>query len=219
MKRILYSAAILLAFAACNRQKNVVKSDASSYTAQPAQTTTTTTTTQVTTGGTTEPVNSATSTQTLASGETVTTTTTSQTTVTGGQETVTTTVAVNPQTGSTTTTVITANDTVVTTVVAPVQTDTSNLYRVTVSFISKGEGIDRQSVLKFEEWVKSYPKSPVYLKTRWGREGETNYCLKLAELSTREQVIFVRDLRTLLTDKELVLIDEYAPCKGRPAQD
>jgi hypothetical protein len=55
----------------------------------------------------------------------------------------------------------------------------------------------------------------VYDKTQWGREGETSFCLKLRELSTRQQEIFVRDVRTKLADKQLVFVDEFVECKGR----
>lgn len=101
-------------------------------------------------------------------------------------------------------------------VVTNVQADSANLYRVVVSFTSRGEGIDYKTAETFENWVKDQPKHPAYTKTHYGREGETCYCLKLNELSTREQEIFIRDLRTLLTDKPLIFIAEYAPCKGTP---
>lgn len=107
------------------------------------------------------------------------------------------------------------DDTVVTTVVAAPAVDSGQaIYRLTVSFISKGEGIDYKTKESFENWLKDQPKRPSYEVTHWGREGETNYCLKLNELSTREQEIFVRDVRTQLTDKPLVFVSEYAACKG-----
>jgi hypothetical protein len=123
---------------------------------------------------------------------------------------------------STTATIIVHNppdDTTVTTTVvvedpAPAGDTVQELYRVTISFISKGEGIDLKTQESFENWLKEQPKHPAYEVTHWGREGETNYCLKLHELSTREQEIFVRDVRTQLTDKELVFVSEYAKCKG-----
>lgn len=105
-------------------------------------------------------------------------------------------------------------DSVVTTVVAPPADTGKVIYRLTISFISKGEGIDYKTQESFENWLKGQPKHPAYEVTHWGREGETNYCLKLNELSTREQEIFVRDVRTQLTDKELVFVTEYAACKG-----
>lgn len=133
--------------------------------------------------------------------QTNTSTTTTTTTVTSGETGTTTTVGAG-EGGNTTTTVA--------------ATDSSNLYRVTISFISKGEGIDYKTLESTEAWIKAQSKTPAYTKTHWGREGETNLCLKLNELSTREQEIFVRDLRTQLTDKALVMIAEYAECKGRP---
>jgi hypothetical protein len=105
-------------------------------------------------------------------------------------------------------------DSVVTTVVAPAVDTGKTVYRLTISFISKGEGIDYKTQESFENWLKEQPKRPSYEVTHWGREGETNYCLKLNELSTREQGIFVRDVRTQLTDKPLVFVSEYAACKG-----
>ena len=106
------------------------------------------------------------------------------------------------------------DDSVVTTVVAP-QVDTGQaVYRLTISFISRGEGIDYKTKENFEKWLKEQPKHPAFEVTHWGREGETNFCLKLNELSTREQEIFVRDVRTQLTDKPLVIVSEYAACKG-----
>ncbi|CAN5875305.1 hypothetical protein BH11BAC7_BH11BAC7_11830 [soil metagenome] len=117
---------------------------------------------------------------------------------------------------STTATIVIYNppDSVVTTVAAPATDSGQAIYRLTISFISKGEGIDYKTKDNFENWLKAQPKHPAYEVTHWGREGEINYCLKLNELSTREQEIFVRDVRTQLTDKELVFISEYAVCKG-----
>src|ERR1041385_1455016 len=121
---------------------------------------------------------------------------------------------------STTATIIITNppDSVVTTVDAGNQnlSADSSIYRLTVSFISKGAGIDTKTMESFEKWVKEQPKHPAYETTHWGREGETNFCLKLDELSTREQDIFVRDVRTMLADKELVFVTEYSICKGVP---
>ncbi|MBI3511475.1 MAG: hypothetical protein HY064_12495 [Bacteroidetes bacterium] len=146
---------------------------------------------------------------------------TSQTTNTTStiQNTNDTTVTTTVVTASTTTNVSANNDTVVTTVSAGGNpnpaVDSSSIYRITIQFISKGEGIDSQTAEDFEKWLNDYPKHPAYDKTQWGREGETNYCLKLHELSTREQDIFVRDVRTKLADKQLVIVNEYAECKGR----
>lgn len=95
----------------------------------------------------------------------------------------------------------------------PVETDT-NVVRLVVSFISKGAGIDYETLKSFETWLAERPRY-VYTKSYWGREGEVNLCFRMSNLSTREQEIFVRDVRTQLTDKELVFVTEWADCDKR----
>lgn len=95
----------------------------------------------------------------------------------------------------------------------PVETDT-NVVRLVVSFISKGGGIDYETLKSFENWLAERPRF-VYTKSNWGREGEVNLCFRMTNLSTREQEIFVRDVRTQLTDKDLVIVSEWAACDKR----
>lgn len=90
----------------------------------------------------------------------------------------------------------------------------SNVVRLVVSFISKGEGIDYKTKEEFEKWLAMREKF-TYETTNWGREGEVNYCFRMTGISTREQDIFVRDVRTFLTDKSLVLVSEYEKCDKR----
>ncbi len=92
----------------------------------------------------------------------------------------------------------------------PVESDT-NVVRLVVSFISKGAGIDYETLKSFENWLAERPRF-VYTKSHWGREGEVNLCFQMTNLSTREQEIFVRDVRTQLTDKDLVIVTEWADC-------
>ncbi|HTL83075.1 MAG TPA: hypothetical protein VL651_15285 [Bacteroidia bacterium] len=140
--------------------------------------------------------------------------TSSTTTTASIDSTVTTTVT----TSTSTTTNVSANSSdSVTTVVSAggnQSADTSKIYRITISFTSNGTGVKANEVDDFENWLKAQPKNLAYDKTQYGREGETSFCLKLNELSTREQEIFVRDVRTKLSDKQLVFVDEYAECKG-----
>lgn len=95
----------------------------------------------------------------------------------------------------------------------PVESDT-NVVRLVVSFISKGAGIDYETLKSFENWLAERPRF-VYTKSHWGREGEVNLCFRMSNLSTREQEIFVRDVRTQLTDKDLVIVSEWADCDKR----
>jgi hypothetical protein len=86
--------------------------------------------------------------------------------------------------------------------------------RLLVSFISEGEGIDRKLKSDFDKWLTG--RADITWETSpWGREGELNYCFRLGNLSTKEQVIFVRDVRTFLKDNKLVLIEEWAKCDKR----
>lgn len=95
----------------------------------------------------------------------------------------------------------------------PVETDT-NVVRLVVSIISKGAGIDYETLKSFENWLGKRPRF-VYTKSYWGREGEVNLCFRMTNLSTREQEIFVRDVRTKLTDKDLAIVTEWTDCDKR----
>jgi hypothetical protein len=89
-------------------------------------------------------------------------------------------------------------------------------YRLVVLFISKGSGINEKARAEFETWLRGQSKPVKWENTRWGREGEQSYCLKLDEFSTsKEQDKFVQDARIALSGKDLVLIEENVPCKGK----
>jgi len=98
-------------------------------------------------------------------------------------------------------------------IVDPLPADTSAT-RLVVSFISKGEGIDHKTKEEFEVWL-GMRGNVTWETSSWGREGEVNFCFRLSNMQTREQDIFVRDVRTFFTDKELVLVSEWAPCDRR----
>ncbi|MGL5890979.1 MAG: hypothetical protein ACRC3B_13915, partial [Bacteroidia bacterium] len=113
------------------------------------------------------------------------------------------------QTGGTTTTTTT------TTTTSGDPGKLPNNYRLVVIFISKGSGINEKARIDFENWLKGQNKPVKWENTRWGREGEQTYCLKLDEFSTsKEQDKFVQDARIALSNKDLVLIEENVPCKG-----
>ncbi|MCU0433369.1 MAG: hypothetical protein MUC87_07955 [Bacteroidia bacterium] len=116
-------------------------------------------------------------------------------------------------TGGTTTT----PDTTKTTTGSTTQTTPAvQNYRLVVLFISRGSGINEKARVDFESWLKNQSKPVKWENTRWGREGEQSYCLKLDEFSTsREQDKFVQDARIALAGKDLVIIEENVPCKGK----
>src|ERR1041385_9101480 len=186
MKTLFYALLVITLFAACRHQKAITSANANNYSTQPAP---------------------APTQQTSTPSYTMTTTQ-GDVQIQTDESTTATIVVYNPPDSAVTTTV----DAPTTTTVAA--DSVQDIYRVTIAFISKEIGIDSKTQESFENWLKDYPKHPAYEVTHWGREGEMNYCLKLNELSTREQEIFVRDVRTQLTDKELVFVTEYAKCKG-----
>ncbi len=105
--------------------------------------------------------------------------------------------------------------TVVTQEPAPLPEGSVENARLVVMFISKGAGIDQKTKEAFEKWLQEQPRQVKWEVTTWGREGELNYCLKLDELSTRDQEKFVEQTRIFLTDKDLVIVTENAPCDRR----
>jgi hypothetical protein len=48
----------------------------------------------------------------------------------------------------------------------------------------------------------------------WGREGETDFCLKLKELSKDQQEQFIKESKTLLENRKLVRIYENEKCRN-----
>lgn len=90
----------------------------------------------------------------------------------------------------------------------------SNVVRLVVSFISKGQGTDGKTKEEFEKWLGERPQY-TYEKTSWGREGEVNYCFRLTNIDGRQQEVFIRDVRTFMADKDLVIVSEWEKCDKR----
>ena len=93
------------------------------------------------------------------------------------------------------------------------QTSTHNKevkYRVIVSFASKGAGTSYPERIAFDKYIESHPKKPAYKSVNWGREGETDYCFTLKELSKKEQVEFIAEAKKLTASNALVSINENA---------
>lgn len=91
-------------------------------------------------------------------------------------------------------------------------------HRLVVSFYSICCGIDAKAQADFDKFIKRYEKSKRKRLTKtashWGREGEIDYCMSLAELSPREQRKFISQVRTLLKKSKLVHINENATCQS-----
>jgi hypothetical protein len=114
----------------------------------------------------------------------------------------------NVDSSKTQTAVVISQDTML---APPIDGNVQN-YRFMVSFISKGEGIDEKTRETFEKWLQEQQRPLKWETFAWGREGEVDFCLKLDELSTRDQEKFIEQARIFLANKDLVIISENAPC-------
>ena len=85
--------------------------------------------------------------------------------------------------------------------------------RFIVSFYSMGAGIDVKIKDEFVKFMNSYPKKIAYEPKHWGREGEIDYCLALAELSAGEQMEFVKKANEILSKSKIVHQKENSICE------
>ncbi|HEY0544390.1 MAG TPA: hypothetical protein VGC91_03255 [Pyrinomonadaceae bacterium] len=90
--------------------------------------------------------------------------------------------------------------------------------RLVVSFYSICCGIDQKAQESLDKFITRYEKAKGKQLTKaavyWGREGEVDYCLKLSELSPKEQKRFIAQVRGLLKKSKLVHINENAACQS-----
>lgn len=91
-----------------------------------------------------------------------------------------------------------------------------NNYRLIVSFISIGEGTDRNGKATLDgiidNWKQKTGKLISYEPVSWGREGETDFCFKINELTSKEQELFATDIKTAFNGNQLIQITENQPC-------
>ena len=87
----------------------------------------------------------------------------------------------------------------------------ANNVRFIVSFISIGSGTDQKAKSKLADLLKSLEIE--FNTVSWGREGETDYCLKLDDLDSANQVSFIEEVKGLLENSELVRYKENATCR------
>ena len=92
-------------------------------------------------------------------------------------------------------------------------------YHLIVSFISIGAGTDTNAMQQFDTYIAEYQQNN-HLKlsfevTKWGREGEVDYCLKLAELDKKKQELFITEIKEILKNSALVRFKENALCRQK----
>lgn len=87
-----------------------------------------------------------------------------------------------------------------------------NKYRLIVSFISIGEGTDpdARKVMDgvIENWNQKTGKTIAMEPMPWGREGEVDFCFRLAELSSEDQVSFISEMKKAMEGRKLIQFAE-----------
>jgi ABC-type glycerol-3-phosphate transport system substrate-binding protein len=90
-------------------------------------------------------------------------------------------------------------------------------YRLVVSFYSIGAGTNGKARRSFSELIEKFEKEhKIKLAVKdiaWGREGERDYCLALAELKPQEQTKFITSVKSLLEKEKWTRVSENVPCK------
>ena len=82
-------------------------------------------------------------------------------------------------------------------------------YRLIVSFISIGTGVDGDAYSKLEKFVQEHPKKPAFEQKRWGREGEVDFMFSLKEFkSAADQAKFINDLKAAIGKSDRVQYKE-----------
>lgn len=93
---------------------------------------------------------------------------------------------------------------------------TEEIYRFRVSFFSIGNGIDGDALNEYLNFIRSFETkinaSISYEVHQWGKEGETNFCFKLIELSKVDQKSFISESKENLKNTNLVRCIENEPC-------
>ncbi len=104
-------------------------------------------------------------------------------------------------------------------VAAKAKDNEQNNYRFIVSFYSIGAGTEQKQIEKFENFLTGYRqktgKSISAEKTSWGREGELDFCLNLSEISSNDQLNFIRDAKEELKTARWVNFSENSPCRKK----
>lgn len=94
-----------------------------------------------------------------------------------------------------------------------------SIYRFNVSFISIGSGTDSKAKQLFNEFITQFNNNNRVIITpeivSWGREGETDYCLKLAELNNDLQNKFIADTKEMLKTSKLIRYKENSTCRQK----
>ena len=90
-------------------------------------------------------------------------------------------------------------------------------YHLVVSFFSRGQGVDSETHKSFKEFITPYDSTGQITadKYHWGREGETDYCIRFVSLDAAKQQEFTTQAKAILARSTLVHVEENADCKHK----
>ena len=97
------------------------------------------------------------------------------------------------------------------------QKQTVSKDKLSVSFFSKGSGIDLKKRGEFDLYLKEFEKkehlSLAVEQIKWGREGEVDYCIELKPLSKKKCKRLIAGANLLLGNASLVHVSQTDACK------
>ena len=85
-------------------------------------------------------------------------------------------------------------------------------YRLIISFISKGAGVDSKINATITAYATAHPKKPSSKIISWGREGESDLCFSLKELTKTEQSEFIAEIKKIVGVSDMALLSENTKC-------
>ncbi|GDX64494.1 hypothetical protein LBMAG35_13320 [Chlorobiota bacterium] len=91
-----------------------------------------------------------------------------------------------------------------------------SMYALRVSFFSIGSGIDGKAKQEYEQYINEFQTinnvTIVLNKTSWGKEGEIDYCIKLAGLTKELQQEFIQSTKDKFKDSKRIRLYENTTC-------
>jgi len=89
-----------------------------------------------------------------------------------------------------------------------VEDEKTTQFRLIISFISKGAGVDSKLNAAITAYASAHPKKPSSKIIYWGREGENDICFSLKELTKTEQSEFIAEIKKIVGASDMALLSE-----------
>lgn len=85
-------------------------------------------------------------------------------------------------------------------------------YHLVVSFYSPGMGINKEGYASFKDFLGRNSGQLAYEETRWGREGEVDFCIRYEKDAAAHPAEMTRKIRTHLAGFDRINFLENSPC-------